>query len=314
MIGREGFYRTGGDKWIQPYYKDILAGILTQSNWSVNDISRLNGGVFSDHKEHVDGTDADVFLKEGAIFNLRKSHTPEEWIALVTKIDEFIAASQLITKTIDKYYISTTHRLNQPEARLYIESKLQYRCIGERYININKDKFSKSLIRDVDGHHDHLHISFEKLNGSGLPNRKNLPRAEEVNLDDFQFELTQSGDDYYYLVIPQPEKVPLYYNKYVFSRFQNQETLEDSNFFLLASSWESIDSKQKTNFSPRTRVGALDELKYLNVTVANRADGSCIDVNLEIDSSQFVLNNRNGKIKFRLSEKKTLGDYELLFD
>jgi carbonic anhydrase/acetyltransferase-like protein (isoleucine patch superfamily) len=259
--------RTGGDKWIRPFYSKMFQEMLGDKNWEVNDISKLNGGSFPIHKTHQSGVDMDLFTRDP--FDLNSERT-------LNSIEEFLIQEKDKSVYVKEYLLTNS---GTPENPSLLEKKFKNRCIGDRFISLTTDHDTGSLIRNAKDHSDHMHLTFYEPEDL-LKRQKNPP--ENVRIDDFAFDFSQENK----LVVSLREgKEQLYADKKILWRFQDGFDFEGTHMNV---QFGEIDPSSKLNTISIDYNPLTFDLKAIFLVVASK-EGWCTTKRIIIESPGVLI-------------------------
>lgn len=287
-----GLVLTGGDKWVQPIYASILTQMMSLftipggTEWKLNDISKLNGGQFLGHGSHRHGLDVDIMLplKGDSAFNTRHSHSENEWVSYLEKIEDFLETSKTYVTYIEDYYFSYA---TLPEvSKKHLENRFLNRCISDRFVRFSKIN-DGSLFTDIDPHSDHLHLNFLGPDTNGVAKQRAKEIPSNVKISHFVFSLDSSDQ---LTIEPLPEFESLYTNRRLLWRLQNKKKSGDIGIRMNPGSWTQGKAIMDDFRKPFTLKD--NSMKYIYLTVATIGTGWCIAKEIEIDQNVLLRKNR----------------------
>ncbi len=294
----EGSYlRTGGDKWILPGYASILESMMSRlPGWNINDLAKLNGGEFPGHFGHSTGHEGDFRFDEtsSVYFNFSKmiaeNVSNEKWQVVFSKIENFINQNEQWFDIIEKIFItmeqeeSEDGRFVVPIDKKFVQSRFQYRCFGinkTRYVDLNEPRWSGgSLLRQQNGHWDHIHLTYNVPDNStlGLPKLKEII-SPKLDLDLLVFEMVNDKLSVNY---KDASIVPSYIK--TFWRLQKIEGFNDIDALIDLDTVPptSFSKKEKNNMRKNNFDG--DE-RWIHVVFADTRSGGCVDRKVKFNAS-----------------------------
>ncbi len=292
-----GMLRTGGDKWLMPYYKETITNILwiNSLGWKINDFSKLNGGHFPGHVSHNDGLNGDLST---AGFNFQNISDDNQWDLILDKIESFFLNNEIFYNII---YTSFLTRSNSPADQGNdfgpdaIDSRFRNRCLGghplsKRYISFNKDDIEKSLLRHSAGHEDHLHVRFNDVYSDTGEPIKHVLQPLDYDLDDLWFEIvkeTVNGTQVEKIQItPRDEdNIPAWSSIKILWRFQDSKNFDTIDYSNQYGRWPSSTSylNESNNKFRKQSKPSMIPIKHLYVTFADINSGSCVQRYIEVD-------------------------------
>jgi hypothetical protein len=283
--------RTGGDKWVLPGYSNAITNLLaSNSDWGVNDISKLNGGQFPGHDSHTDGRDADFKFDpfNGLEFKLNCLITDAKWKRALDKIEAFLVNSSSQFHLIETIFITREADFKVPAKdcedvdRKFMEMRFENRCLANRFVNFDMPLLSGSLLKHQPQHYDHLHVRYNlpQPNGTPLSNPIQIP-ASSYDLDKLWFQIVDDE-----LVITP--KIPSEFtNMVVLWRFQDVEGFDSYDSNVEFGQFVGNTPQLKiNNFKKPVSKSLRNPIKHIYVTFGNNYNGGCRIVHTSIDLSQ----------------------------
>lgn len=286
--------RTGGDKWILPSYSPYAESILSNSDWKVDDMSKLNGGFFAGHGKHthIDGRDMDIkfspFIVENNLkveFDFKLFDVDDLlWKPALDKIESFLnslGAGSILNNTISTIrtiYLSGSNF----EKNNIIYRRFHNRCITypgqiSRFINLELPNSARSLIKYAVDHHNHLHVRFnEEVNGDVKFIKPIIPNSN-LDFSDFLFSLDSNRD---LIVELKQDRKSKYLGKRALWRFQDRQGFDDINLgvqFGIIGAIPGLKKIQATQTMPN------DNIRYIYLTIVDNATSGCSQNVVEVD-------------------------------
>lgn len=287
-----GLLKTGGDKWILPYYENVLFNMISNADqWQINDLSKINGGSFPGHDSHSGGTDGD-FSVFG--FNLSsKNEDPSSWKAILDKIESFLENNENLFPLIQTIYLSraqlSSYRpsFSQCYEQKFVDSRFQYRCIGnnpdlKRFIWFDKNTNHRSLLKHWNDHYDHLHVRYEPLKENGTPQYNDPQPPSNWDLDDFWFSFEQvDGEQVLNVELKDEGNFPS--NLKFFWRFQNKKEFDDiATSIQYGPTFEESVTCGVVQPTPKESK-FVDPNKHIYVMIADLQNGGCVERYVELN-------------------------------
>lgn len=295
-----GTVRTGGDTWGIPSVVDRLESLIALSKsdgpghrMKVNDIAKMNGGIFPDHETHTNGLQADIRINDHR--NLIGSSEIENGvIPFIGSIEAGITAFNDLLINWDNEKNNVLHYLNN-------------RCLGGRYTAFNYSENGVprigrkgiSLIKLTStGHIDHMHMSFPRIllrnDDPQMPTlNKPIPPTGGATIHDFKFEYEDGK-----IKVSRKDDVSYLQDFNVLWRAQSSETYAgdavdfgddlstSKNEKKIKRWWERPENQKNTIEKPYVEVVIAD---FENVDPEGSVYGGCVSTKFKIELADLCV-------------------------